>query len=67
MKTVFHSLFTYPNLKGPIFSTNQTLNRKGVTQITVRPLIKGPGNANPGLNRYYLPTPGYLVTVRSIP
>jgi hypothetical protein len=59
-------LLTNPDRKGPFFSTNQTLNRKGVTQITVRPLIKGSGEANPGLNRYYPATPGYLATFRKI-
>ena len=60
-------LLANSNRKGPFFSTNQTLDRQGVTQITVRPLIEGSREANAGLNRDYLATPEYLVTVRSIP
>lgn len=58
-----------PNRKGPFFPTDQTLNRQGVTQITVRPLIEGPGEAYPGPDRYDLTTPGYFNTFpfRSIP
>jgi hypothetical protein len=54
------SFFPNPNRKSPFFSIDGTLNRQSVTQITVRALIEGSGEANAWLDRDDLTAPGYF-------